>query len=132
MVTPEEWKGIEEKLKSFYYTVKLKCDGYEVALMLKRIGQFKNAILVYVNGKVEGKWLMEECEESRRFYRKVTRSAMSQKQKKALAKLPKRLQKELALQNVKFSYYCEYWTSFNSLKRQLVRENKSIELLSDE
>lgn len=97
-VTPQEWKEVEESLNSFYSTVELRCDGYEVTLALRRIDQFKNAIFVYVNGVIKGEWLIEDCEERRRFLRPVKRSLLSQKQKAALKRISKRLRqnKEIA------------------------------------
>ncbi|MDP4092580.1 MAG: hypothetical protein Q8920_04395 [Bacillota bacterium] len=125
-MTNEDWKEVDKKLHSFYNTVKLKCDGYEVSLVLERLNQFKNAIVVYINGAIKGEWLYCECEESRRFFRKVTRSVLSPKEKKAISKISKKLQKELGLNN-EYSFYCTYWTSFSSLKKQLIKQNSSIE-----
>jgi hypothetical protein len=133
MVTNEEWKEIEKRLQSFYDIVKLKIDGYEISILLKRTNQFKNELAVYVNGLIKGEWLIKECEESRRFYKKVTKSLMTQKQKKALQKLPKKEQKRLTSMlklDRTYSYYLAGWTSFNSLKKHLIKENKSIELIS--
>lgn len=92
----------------------------------------KNVIMVYVGGVEKGKWLTEECEERKRFCRPITKSAMSQKQKNNLKKLPKKTQKmlikELKLDRT-FTYYSFSWTSFNSLKRHLIKQNTSIELI---
>lgn len=129
----EEWKEIEEKLKSFFEVVKLNCDGYEVSLSLQRVSQYKNAIVVYVNGKFKHEWINKDCEESRRFLKKVSKSFYSQKQKNKYKKLSKKLQKELGVDvDKKYSYYLPYWTSFNSLKRQLAKENNSIKLITNE
>ena len=127
-MTAGDWKEIEEKLKSFYSIVKLRCDGYEISIVFERVGQFKNAIVVYVGGKIKGEWLMAECEESRRFFRKVTRSLLTQKQKAALKKMSKKFQNEFGLKST-YSYYTASWTSFKSLKKHLVENNKSIELI---
>lgn len=127
-LTAEEWKEIEEELKLIYSMVKLRCDGYEVSITLARVTQFKNAIVVYVNGVVKGEWLLKECEESRRFFRKVTKSVLTPKQKKSLQKLPKKLQKELGIDKT-VSYYLADWTSFRALKKHLIEHNQSIELI---
>ncbi len=132
LITKEDWQEIEQKLKSFYNVVKLNCDGYEISLTLERLDTMKNGIMVYVNGVIKGEWLTEECEERRRFYRPITRSLMSQKQRNNLKKLPKRTQnmliKELKLDRT-FTYYSFEWTSFNSLKRHLIKNNTNIELI---
>lgn len=131
-MTKEEWKEVEGKLKSFYCIVKLRCDEYEISLVIVRISQFKNEIQIYVNGVVKGEWLNKECEESKRFLRKVSKSLYSQKHKLSYKKLSKRMQKEIGLDIDKtYSYYLPSWTSFNSLKRQLIRENNSIELIQE-
>lgn len=131
-MTKEEWKEVEERLKRLMDIVELQCDGYKVSLVLKRESQFKNSIMVYVNGVFKGEWMEKDCEESRRFLRKVTKSLMSQKQRKEYKKFPKRLQKQLKWDERKYSYYVPTWTSFNSLKRHLIKENSSIELIKKE
>ena len=123
----EEWNDVENKLQSFFDMAKLRCDGYEVTLRLERLNQYKNAIMVYVNGVFKGEWLNGESEEAKRFYNKVTKT-LSNSRSKAFKKLPKKLQKELKTE-YSYSYYLPYWTSFSSLKRHFIRENKSIELI---
>lgn len=130
-MTTEEWKEVEEKPASFYSTVKLRCDEYNISIVLTRRTQFKNALVVYINGLIKGEWLMKECEESRRFFRKVTKSALSSKIKKAYLKLPKKLQKELGM-DATYSYYLADWTSFKALKKQLIKQNINIELIREE
>lgn len=129
-MTKEEWKRCQEALKSFYSIVKLNVDGYEVGLRLERVDTYRNKIMVYVNGGFKGKWLIEDCEERRRFLRKMEKSLITAKQKKDLNKLPKKFRKEHEeLFNRSYVYYEPYWTSFNSLKKHLINENESIELL---
>lgn len=132
-MTPQDWKEVEERLNLFSAIVKLRCDGYEVTLVLKRISQFKNAIMVYVNGEIRGSWLAEDCEERRRFYRPRVKSLYSQKQKAALRKVSKKLRKKFGLPNpeAKYTFYDFYWTSFKALKCHLIKHNKSIERVSE-
>lgn len=130
-MTKEDWKVVEDKLKHIMDVVELQCDEYKVSLVLKRENQFKNSIMVYVNGVFKYEWMNKDCEESRRFLRKVTKSLYSQKRKQAYNKLPKRIQKELKTDiNKVFIYYMPTWTSFNSLKRNLIKENNNIKLRS--
>jgi hypothetical protein len=131
-MTKDEWKKVEEKMKRLHDIVELQCDPYKVKLVLSRISQFKNGILVFVNEQIKGEWLLNECEERRRFYRKITKSlGMKKSQKELFKKMSKRLQKEI-MADRKYSYYSEYWTSFNSLKRHFIKENGSIELIKKE
>ncbi|TEB10024.1 hypothetical protein Pmgp_02719 [Pelotomaculum propionicicum] len=114
---------------SKYYSA--RCDGYEVTLRLGRISQFKNAILVYINGEVRGEWLLKDCEERRRFFQPVKRSVLSRKTCSGLRKISKKLRQKAGLPDpdAKYTYYCPYWTSFKSLKRHLIKNNDSIELI---
>lgn len=129
----QDWKLVEERLKQLYSTVKLRCDGYEVSFVLARIGQFKNGILVYVDGVFKGKWLMEDCEERRRFCRPINKSFHTAKEKQSLRKLPKKWRKESkALDpDLKYTYYANYWTSFRTLKSHLIKNNRDIELVKE-
>lgn len=106
-------------------TVKLEIDGYEVTLVLMRIGTYKNAIGIFVNGVFEGKWLVEDCEERKRFIQKRERSLYKQSEVK---KLPKKMQREML--SKKYEYYRSHWSSFGTLKKHLTENNESIELIS--
>lgn len=132
-MTPEDWKEVKERLEDFYSTVKLKCDGYEVILLLGRISQMENAILIYINGEVKGKWLINDCEERRRFMRPVKKSVFSQKQRTQMKTISKKLRQKYGLPdpNASITAYYPYWTSFNSLKRHLIKHNDSIELVRE-
>lgn len=118
----------------FYSSVELRCDGYEVALVLVRISQFKNVIKVYVNGVIKGEWLVNDCEERRRFFRPVKRSVFTQKQKAAMKKVSKRLRQKAGLPDpdASFTYCVPYWTSFRALKRHLIKHNSNIELIREQ
>lgn len=132
-MTKQDWKEVEESLKSFYSIARLRCDGYEVAFVLKRISQMKNGICVYVNSVLEGKWLLEDCEERRRFLCPMKKSVYSRKQKEGLKKFSKRLRTRLDLPDPdkKYTYYLPYWTSFKSLKSHLIKNNSNIELVRE-
>lgn len=128
---PRDWKEVEESLKNFWSPVKLKCDGYELTLSLERINQFKNGIMVYVNGVMKVKWMIEDCEERRRFFRSVTKSFLSPKKKAALKKLSKKNRLQLEEMTRYISYY-PYWTSFRALKSHLIKNNSEIELVCEQ
>ena len=53
-MTNTEWKEVEERLKSPFNVVRLKCDEYELSLVLSRISTYKMAICFYVNGVLKG------------------------------------------------------------------------------
>lgn len=130
-MTKEEWKRTEDALKSFFSPVCLKVDGYNVTLILERVGIYKNMIMVYIDGKWQGKWLTEDCEERCRFCQKKTRSLLTAKEKMAIRKLSKKAQKELANEHHNFQYesYSPQWTSFGALKKHLISNNEKIKLI---
>lgn len=128
-MTKEQWKQVEEALKNLYHSVKLQIDEYELALGLVRIGTYELAIMVYVGGQFKWEWLTEDTEERRRFCQKKERTMLTAKGKAALKKMSKKRQAEFASQ-CQYFYYMPYWKSFNSLKRHLIANNQSIELIS--
>lgn len=128
-MTKEEWKQVKEASESLFRQAKLSVDGYELTIRLERITQYKNAIMIYVNGSFKGKWLLEDCEERRRFLCPRNRSLLKGKDKEAMLKgLSKKRKAEFESIN-KFVNYYPYWTSFNSLKKHLIANNENIELV---
>lgn len=132
MLTKEEWTKAEEALKSLFSIVRLRIDGYDVSIALARVGTYKNAIAIYVNGVFNSEWLFKDCEERRRFICRKERSSITVKQKTFLKKLSKRSQKELLKEhnNFKYEYFTSHWTSFNALKKHLIANNENIKLVS--
>lgn len=133
-MTAQDWAEVEERLKSLHSAVKLMCDGFEVTCVLERIGQFKNAIVVYVNGKIEGKWLLEDCEERARFFQPVLKSKVSLRRRAVLKKLSKELRQKYGFPDpdAKFTLYRPYWTSFKALKKHLIKHSSNIELVYEQ
>ena len=130
-MTKDEWRKAEEALQQFFTTVKINADGYELILRLERIGTYKNAVMVYINGEFRGEWLARDCEERKRFMHKKTRSLLSTKEMANYKKLTKRQQKELAerYNDLKYDSYSPQWPSFGSLKRHLIANKKDIQLI---
>ena len=49
-MTKEEWKQAEEALTHFFHPVELKVDGYDITLILERVGVYQNKIcLLYTS-----------------------------------------------------------------------------------
>lgn len=130
-MTNNEWKQVEDDLKSPYKFVKLLCDGYELTLCLQRISVYKNVIAFYVNGVFKGEWLAKDCEERKRFFRKGHKSILTAKEKAEFKKLSKKKQAEWR-ERFFYDTYTPYWTSFRSLKKHLIENNKVIELIENE
>lgn len=113
-----DWEEVKERLERFWALVYLDCDGYKLALMLQRVGTYKNKISFYVDGKFQGKWILQDCEERRRFFQPRKIYAWGKKEmridldKTALA-------------------YSMFWSSFRALKAHLIRNNKEITLIRE-
>ncbi len=127
-MTTEQWKQIDEKLQNVLSPiVKLKIDDYEVSLALRQVSQFRNAIVVYVNGKFCGKWLAEDCEERRRFFPRKKRCLTNTNELKKMGiKSKNEIQKYK--QMATYDVYSSAWTSFKAMKKHFEMNNKSIEI----
>jgi hypothetical protein len=129
-MTKEEWEFVEARLDCLYFPVKLKADGFEIALLLHR-NKYRLEIVIYVNGMIEGKFLMNDCEERRRFMqpRRIgplfhVKKGMTRGQKKIVNELNRTTQAE-----PRYTYsFC--WKSFTALKRHLIKNNQEISLLA--
>jgi hypothetical protein len=129
-MTNEDWDKVKASLEVLSSIVKLKIDGYDVSFTLVRESTYKNVILVFIGGELCGKWLLEECEERRRFFQKCERSVLSTREKAKFKKMSKREQKQFSdYINRTYAFYSPHWTSFTSLKRHLIANNESIELV---
>lgn len=103
---------------------------YEVSLALRQVSQFRNAIVVYINGEFRGKWLTEDCEERRRFFPCKKRCLTNTNELKKMGiRSKKEIQKfkEMATCNT----YSSAWTSFNAMKKHFETNNNSIEILEE-
>ena len=85
-LTSEQWKTVEDLATSQFRMAKLIIDGYEIELHLEPTSKYKSVIMVYVDGKFEGKKVLEDCEERRRFYRPVIRNLLPAKPPKSWKK----------------------------------------------
>lgn len=127
-----DWESAKQMLARPwpYGRATLEIDGYEVALVREAVkDMFHSAIRVYVNGRFEGKWLVQDCEERRRFMPQRVRPILSRAQITRYNKLPKRVQKELRdLREATCVEYATHWTSWRALVKHFEANNKSIEL----
>lgn len=127
--TPKEWKEMEAILSGAYGHVKLRVDSYDIDLYVAKAKALKYAIAVYVNGWIKGEFLVNDCEERRRFCRPRKVFAHTAKFRKLLKTKSKGARKLTAGMdpNETFLMYTPYWGSFRPLKTHLVKNNKSIE-----
>lgn len=128
-MTKEEWelvrRNVERGLGGKAY---LRIDGYEITLMMEPIDHYRNAIAVYVDGKIKGEWLLQKDELGkeicRRFFQPHTTTPSIAKG----IKLSKKQKAELK-EKYGYTYYEPWWTSFGRLKAHLVRNNKNITII---
>lgn len=126
-MTADDWKNAEEKLNR-YYAVRLSIDNYDVTLRIVPNGMCLE-IAVYVNGCINLSDIVNDTDIRRRFYQKHIKSILTAKDKKLMRGISKAKRKEIE-ENSKFSWYEPYWQSFRTLKRHLINNNKSIELVN--
>ena len=127
----KEWEKIKAQLAHRwpFGGVSLKIDGYLVTLVVSSIDLFHNGIKVYVDGRFEGKWLTQDCEERRRFMPQRVRSLMSSKQIARYNMLPKRDQKVLKeYREATYIEYSTHWTSWSALVKHFEANNQEIQL----
>ncbi len=127
-LTPEQWKTVEGLATSQFSMAKLIIDGFEIVLHLEPESKYKSVIAIYVNGKIEAKKFLEDCEERRRFYRPVVRNLLPEKPPKCWKK------KEWEAERKKHEYtsYFPWWTNFAALRRHLIKNNMDIEIMDGE
>lgn len=127
-MTPDEWKTAEGILSYPYGRVSLRCDGYDVTLIVSVIGKLKLGIVVYVNGKADLSWLNKDCEERNKFLcqkEKPLYCSAAAKVEKKLAKLCKRPSRH----DKKYTYWLPYWTNVTALRRHFCKHNTDIQLV---
>jgi hypothetical protein len=133
VITDEQWKEVENKLAAPWGSAGLAVDGYDLRLEVRLIATRRYGIVPFVNGHHRGAWLLrnevrEWPEEARRFLPLRRRCLYTPAQLKRVRS--KKVEKALRAQM--FEYRSSYWTSFAALKRHLIANNKSIELVPDE
>lgn len=116
-------------LSGLYGSEELLCDGYKLTIVRS---QNKNrlGLNIYVDGVWRGKWMVEDCEERRRFHREIVKPLYSKAEIEKMAKgLSKRAQAALKKQpglDKTFTTFSPCWTSFDALRRHLIKNNKEI------
>lgn len=130
-LTKEEWDEIDKKLSGFCGIVHLRIDGYNVSLSLQFVKRFKQAILVYINDKIELN-KMNDSEEAKRFWCPHRKYLYPAKERKNMYRICKKLGLLSDRSGKYIIMYWPYWTSFSKLKAHLIKNNESIELLKEE
>lgn len=134
-MTNEEWKQVEEKLSSLLGVVKMKIDGYEITITYAKETPTKYVLAVYVYGYIKGEWAVTDCEIRRKFYCCSERQILTAKQKKEIFKGFSKRERERFEREYRDKLYCKYYypyfNSFRTLKAHFIKNNKSIELITE-
>lgn len=117
MLSEEQWEKVEWEPRTV-----LLIDGYKVTIRLER-NKMRFYYFIYVNGDL--KFYLEDYEERRRFCQRHQHFMFSGKNRE---KVTKTQIKKWHLDK-KIDHYTPYWSSFAPLKRHLIKNNKSIELV---
>lgn len=116
-------------LSGLYGSEELLCDGYKLTIQRQ---QNKNRLYLalYVNREMKGIWITTDCEERRRFFCVSVKPLYSQKKLDEVMKGLGKRQKEKFIAEHKldktYTSHSPIWTSFDALRRHLVKNNKEI------
>lgn len=129
-MTNSQWNQVEQDLKKIYVPVNLKIDDYKVTLMLEKIADYRLGITVLINNRFLGEWLINDCQERRRFFCPVRRKISSLKDFTWMRKYPKRALKANGIDSDKtFIVHYPWWTSFSRMKTHFIENNNTISLI---
>jgi hypothetical protein len=133
-MTPAQWKDLQAQLNTPYGYAKLMVDGFVLTVQVERTSSkaIKYELVVYVNGQIKWSQGKDDRDERRRFWRKTVRRVYSVARIETMLKgLGKRdaarFRKSMDLDRT-FDFYVPYFSTFASLKAQLVKNNASVEL----
>lgn len=139
-LTKEQWATVKTQLGHPWGRAGLMIDGYRITLEVRRVSAtaIRYEIAVFVNGSIKGEYLMNDCEERRRFYRPIVKKYHSKKERESLLKIGRKTLQRWAKENKLFdpdatyTIYGPSWGTFDPLRRHLEANNDSIELLGEQ
>ena len=124
-MTKEQWAAAEQRILGYPYMItKIRADGHVLSLSMQR-DKMRLVIAVYVDGKINPRWIMDECEIRRKFFQQRKRSLLTQKDRARLKREKKSIREEITAQATYYSY-SPYWTSFTALRRHLEQNCETI------
>lgn len=130
-MTNEDWKYVEDELSCTFGRVKLLIDGYNVTLECRPEKPLHYVIAVFIDGKFNLKWTMDDCDIRRRFCSRHTKCFLDQKARNRLKREKKAFREEVKKQATT-EYFLPYWNSFRLMKSHFIKNNTSIELVRKE
>lgn len=128
-MTKDDWERVQKRLVICGFSVDLMCDAYRLTIQRVRVKEMRDALMVYVNGRFEWKWTLDDCEERRRFLRQSSCHVWPRKVRDKYGKSAQKRLKAIGMDvNKKGFLYSPYWYSFNAMRRHLVANNNEISL----
>lgn len=134
-LSKQRWQEIEKTLHHSFGRVNLKCDGYEITAAVEA-SKMKLHVMIYIDGRFEGKWLDGKDERCIKFYQCkkmfVLRGAA---RKKAIAcSTNKRLGKEFMAMSKRhledhIECWLPLWSSPKAFCRHIQKTCQSIEVV---
>jgi hypothetical protein len=135
-LTKEQKDNAAATLNMPWGEVTLRCDGYLVTLVVRRVGKksLTYRVITYVNGKFEYAWCREKsAAPESRFLRKSVRPNLSpSKRKEAEKALGKRRVKNDPFFSGSITLYLPDWANGKSAINHLCKVCESVEVLSDD
>ena len=131
-MTEDQWRKLESDANRSFFIVEFMIDGYSVTVQKLPIDKkaTRLGLVPYVNGVMALKWLYDDCEERRRFYRSYKKFSYGKAYRAELKKLSKRLLKVLGDNpDKKTTHYSFYWPSFCAMRRHFEKHNTDISLV---
>ena len=128
-MTEKQWQDIQAKLIYQGMIIRMKIDGYNVALQsqYENADRMKLVIAVYIDDKMDADMLKPENEVCLKFMCPCKKCMLTQKQ---IAEFSRSKKKQKALKDkYTYTYYIPYWSSFRRLKSHFIKNNTSIELI---
>ena len=124
-MTKEEWKQVEEWWGTGAGHVTLEIDGYSI-ILYNYADKEKMAlwVMVYIDGKICGKYSNADNEIGNRFWRKVRKPLYSPKELKTRAQLYGKRSKDSKQKYFEMNNFM--WRSFRAFKKHIVSNNTNI------
>jgi len=131
-LSKEEWIDLENSLLWPLAQREILCDGYKVTLQVRNLKKLQLGIFVFVDGYMKGKWVLEDCEERRRFLCPVTRPIFRGKERQKLEQYLAKLEHRPSRHKETITGYYSWWTDFTAMRRHFERNNQEIRLAAEE
>jgi hypothetical protein len=132
-LTKEEWGRVEKAVSGRYGNAKLKVDGRDVTFAREMISKNRLGVVIYVDGKWEGKWFGEENEEipEQRYLCPHEKYVYGAKHRAELKKISKKRRTEWGWGDPdrKRKIFYPYASSLTPIRRHYQKTFASIELV---